>query len=227
MRRKLAIGILGLMVLLASAMISTAQEGGPPAAPGQGQHQFGGGPHGWGNGRPAFAQGRGRFGMEGRMGWQHGRRGMGGLLFMAQNPRVRQALGLTDDQVQRLHTLGVDAQKASIQNRADLELRQLELRELMRADNPDDNAIMQKLDQINALRGKMAKERVQTLLSARSVLTPDQLKKIKTFMENRGFAHGPERGRMMYRRGMPGGRPQGPGGPGGAPPAQPQTPPTQ
>ena len=86
----------------------------------------------------------------------------------------------------------------------DMELRHIELRELLRADNPDHDAIMQKLDEVNALRGKMEKQRVETMLSARSVLTPEQLKKIKTFMENRGSGGGPERGHMMERRGGPG-----------------------
>ena len=96
---------------------------------------------------------------------------------MAENPRVRQSLGLTDEQVARLHKIGVEAEKASVQTRADMQLRHIELRELMRADNPDHDAIMQKLDEVNALQGKMAKQRVETMLSARSVLTPEQQKK--------------------------------------------------
>jgi hypothetical protein len=50
---------------------------------------------------------------------------------------VRMFLGLTDEQVGRLHKIGVEAEKASIQTHADLELGHIELRELLRADNPD------------------------------------------------------------------------------------------
>jgi Spy/CpxP family protein refolding chaperone len=154
--------------------------------------------------------------------------GGGGLLRMAENPRVHQYLGLTDEQAGKLHKIGVDAQKASVQTRADMELRHIELRELMRADNPDHDAIMAKLDEVNALQGKMAKQRAETMLSARSVLTPEQVKKIKTFMENRGAGGGQGRGGMMERRGGGPGRPQGhPGGaPGGSTP-KPQEPPVQ
>ncbi|HMD86752.1 MAG TPA: Spy/CpxP family protein refolding chaperone [Terriglobia bacterium] len=242
MRRKMAMGTLGLMVLLAAAIVSWAQEGAPQGAdPGQGQHQFGGGEqHQWGDGPHEFADGgRGQFGGERgaggpggqRMGWQRGgRHGFGGgagLLRMAENPRVRQYLGLTDEQVGRLHKIGVDVQKASVQTRADLELRHIELRELLRADNPDHDAIMQKLDQVNALQGKMEKQRVETMLSAKSVLTPEQQKKIKTFMENRAYGGGPERGHMMERRGGQGRPPGHPGGaPGGSTP-KPQEPPVQ
>jgi Spy/CpxP family protein refolding chaperone len=110
--------------------------------------------------------------------------------------------------------------------RSDMELRHIELRELMRADNPDQSAIMSKLDEINELRGKIDKQRVQTLFSARGVLTPDQIAKVKAFMEHRGFG-GDHRGGMEHRGGM--GHPPShgaPGGPGGATP-HPQAPPTQ
>ena len=237
MRRKLAIGTMSFMVLLAAAVVILAQDA-VPKGPGQGQGQrtfaagegreWGGGPHQFMGGGP------GQFGWHGERGragcgWGGGH-GFGGgehLLRMADNPRVRMSLGLTDDQVARLHKIGVDTEKASIQTHADLELRHIELRELLRADNPDRDAIMQKLDAVNVLRGKMDKQRVETLLSARSVLTPEQIKKVKAFMEGGGPRWGMERG-MERHGGM--GRPPGFGGPGGAPgwPAsKPQTPPAQ
>jgi len=236
MRRRFAIGTLGIMVLLGAAIVTWAQDGPPQGpGPGQGQHQFGGGgQHEWNKGPHQFAGGGphnfDRPGEHGRGGWgRGGRHEFGGgehLLRMAENPRVRQYLGLTDEQVGRLHALGVNAEKASVQTRADMELRHIELSELLRADNPDHDAIMQKLDEVNALRGKMEKQHVETLLSARSVFTPEQLKKVKTFMENRG-AGGMERGRMMERHeGM--GRPHGgPGGTPGGSTAKPQAPPAQ
>ncbi len=235
MRRKIAIGTLGLMVMLAAAVVTWAQEGpGKDPGPGQGQHQFGGAQHQWGNGEHQFAGGgHGQFGRAGerRGGWQRdGGREFGGcerLLRMAENPRERQYLGLTDEQVGKLHTLGVEAEKASVQTRADMQLRHIELRELLRADNPDHDAIMNKLDEVNALRGKMEKQQVETMLSARSVLTPDQLKKVKAFMENRGEGGGMERGHMMERRGNMGHRPGGPGGAPGGPAPKPPAPPAQ
>ena len=240
MRRKIAIGTLGLLVLLAAAIVGWAQQGDPQGpGPGQGQHQmWGGGEHPMGGpGEHRFAGGeRGQFGRQGwggpgrhGMGMRHGFGGGMGLLHMAENPRVRQYLGLTDDQVKRLHGIAVDGEKASIQNRADLELRHLELRELLRADNPDHDAIMQKLDEANALQGKMEKQHVETMLSARGVLTPDQIKKIKTFMENRGAAGMGPRPMMQHRGGM--GRPAGhagaPGTAPGTPATKPQEPPVQ
>jgi hypothetical protein len=89
---------------------------------------------------------------------------------------------------------------------------------------------MQKLDEVNALQGKMEKQHVETMLSARSVLTPEQQKKIKTFMENRGAGGGPGRGPMMGRRGGMGRSPSPQGAPrngSGGSPSKSQEPPVQ
>jgi Spy/CpxP family protein refolding chaperone len=250
MRRKIAIGTLSLMVSLAAAIVIWAQDPAPQAAdPGQGQHQMGGGgQHQWGGGgqqgqwgggaRRFAGGGPGQFrraggpgqrGMGMRRGGGRGFGGGGGMLRMAENPMVRKALGLTDEQVGKLHKIGVDAEKSAVQTRAQMEMNRIELRELMRGENPDQSAIMAKIDEGSALRAKMEKARVQTMFDAKAVLTPEQRAKVKTFMENRG-AGGMGRGGMMQRQGGPG-RPQGQqGGPGGAPAGptpKPQEPPVQ
>jgi len=244
MKNKLAMGTIGLMVLLAVGVVSWAEQGPAPSAnPGQDSHPMGDGPHGfhgehrfeggprgefrdhrWRGGPGEHHMGMNRGGRPG-FGGGHGFGGGGGLMRMAENPRVRQYLGLTDDQVKRLHTLSLDAEKASVQTRADMQLRHIELRELMRADNPDQSAIMAKMDEVNELRGKMEKQRVQTMLTARGVLTPDQIKKVKAFMENRGAGGGMERGPMERHMG-PGRPPAHGAGPGGTPP-KPPAPPAQ
>jgi Spy/CpxP family protein refolding chaperone len=144
----------------------------------------------------------------------------GGMLRMADNPRVKEALGLSADQVGKLHALALNSEKASVQNRAQMETAQIELRELMRGENPDQSAIDRKIDELSALRGKMQKQHVDTMLAAKAVLTPEQRAKIKTFMENRG-AGGPGGGHMMEHRGGPGGHMGGGAGAGTKPPAPP------
>jgi periplasmic protein CpxP/Spy len=133
---------------------------------------------------------RGGFGRQQRMGAR--------LLAMLDNDRVKTALGLTDDQSSRLRQIVVDTQKTNIKTGADMAVRGIELRELLRADNPDHDAVMKKVDQIAALRAEMTKQDVEALLSAKSVLTPEQQKKIRTFIEHRraaGFMGGGAFGR--------------------------------
>lgn len=115
-------------------------------------------------------------GGEGRMG--------GRLLAMLDNDRIKSALGLTDQQTDRLRHIMVETEKASVKNRAEIEVDGIELRELLRADNSDRDAVMKKVQEISSLHGEMMQQHIAALLDAKAVLTPEQQKKIRTFMEN-------------------------------------------
>lgn len=159
-----------------------------------------------------------RFSGEGFAGGRgfHGREHMGArLLALLDNPRVKESLGLTDDQTTRLRQIVVDAEKSSIKTGADMAVRGVELRELLRADHPDRQAVMKEADGISALRAQMMKQHLDSLLAAKSVLTPEQQQKIRSFIENRGNREG-MRDRFFYRRAPHPG--QEPGGPPHAPP---------
>jgi len=205
MRRTMAVCTIGLLALLATALVAWGQDG-PDRAGGQRQQGFGE---------------RGRAGGFGRQGmrWGHGQHGFGreaGLLRLADNPRVRAALNLTDEQVGRFHKLAVESEKSSVKTHAELELRGIELRELLRAENPDHDSVMKKVDEISVLRGQTARQHMETLLAARSVLTPEQEKKLRSFREEHGFGGSGREHRMQRGEGY--GRPSG--GPD-APPAPP------
>ena len=218
MRRKFAFGTIGLLVLLAAAIVAWGGEEQEGTARGQGPHEF-------------ASQGpSGDFGHHGMGRWDGGH-GFGaglGLLGLANNSRLRAYLNLTDQQADRLHQISVDSEKSSVKTRADLELRGIELHELLRADNPDHDAVMKKVQEISELRGQRMKQHMETLLAARNVLTPEQQKKLRSFRENRGFG-GPGREHMMEHRGGHGGPVGHPGAPGApaAPPAHPDEPPVQ
>jgi len=206
MRRTIAVGTMAFLALLATALVTSGQEG-PDRVGWQGQQR---------------SEDRGRAGGFGRqeMGWGHERHGFGrgaGLLRLADNPRVRTELGLTDEQVGRFHKLAVESEKSSVKTRAELELRGIELRELLRAENPDHDSILKKVDEISALRGQKARQRVETLLAARNVLTPEQQKKLRSFWQERGMG-GPGHARSMERGEGHGRSFGGPGAPA-APPA--------
>jgi Spy/CpxP family protein refolding chaperone len=154
----------------------------------------------------------------GQEGFGHGSR----LMALLDNDRVRTYLNLTDPQVEQLRTIIADTEKTTIKDRADLAVRGIELRELMRADKPDRDAILKKVEEISQLRGQLMKEHVEALLAAKSVLTPEQQKKIHAFIERRGWT-GPWAGRSMRHGGWmhPPSRPATPQAP--APPGEPPT----
>lgn len=117
---------------------------------------------------------------------RHGPRMGTRLMTMLENERVKAALGLTDQQADRLRQIMVDAEKGTVKTRAEIAVRRIELRELMRTDKPDREAAMRKVQEISDLRGQMMKQHVESLLAAKVVLTPEQQKKLWALIETPG-----------------------------------------
>ena len=156
----------------------------------------------------------GRWGSRRGRGYEFGGR-MFGLL---ESDRAKTELGLTDQQADKLRQSFLDSRKASIKTRADIQVRRMELHELLRDDKPDREVVMKKVQEISDLRAQMMRQHMESLLAAKTILTPEQQKKMRSFMASRGF--GREGGRLRrpgFRRG-----PGGPGGPDG--PAMPLAP---
>jgi Spy/CpxP family protein refolding chaperone len=152
-----------------------------------------------------------------------GRHAMGGRLrALVDNERIKASLNLTDPQVDRLRQIIVETEKSALKTRAEMAVRRIELRELLRADKPDHEAVMKKVQEISNLRAELMKQHVEALLGAKSVLTPEQQKKFRTYMEGwRGGERWRERSRELHR-GAPV-RPEGPS----ARPQRPDEPPVQ
>ena len=132
---------------------------------------------------------------------------MGGMMLerIAENPEAREKLGLTAEQTAKIKQETFEFQKARIRDRADLELRRVELENLMRADSPDSAAIDKKLDELSAARLVATKAEVHYHLAMRDVLTPEQRTKLRAMFRD----HGPHQG---FRGPRPGpGAHRGPG----------------
>jgi Spy/CpxP family protein refolding chaperone len=174
----------------------------------------------WGRGqRDGFGRGRG-MGMRGGMGGREF--GLGRLL---NDPDIRTQLGVTVEQAAKIRQQESDFRKTSIRSRADLQVKQIDLRDLMSADKPDRAAIDAKLQEISTARLAFEKSAVDYRLNSRDALTPAQRDKLRQIMHDRRASGGGE-----GSRGPRGPRGTGPGGQrGSAPPAKPQgqTPPTQ
>jgi len=140
----------------------------------------------------------------------HGRFMMGQrILAMLDNGQFRAKINLTDDQASRLRQIVVNTEKSAIETRARMAVDGIELREMLRADKPDQDAVMKKVEHISSLRGQMMKDGVQAILEAKTVLTPQQQKQLRELMESR-FSRGGwgAQRREHHRGGMM--RPQGP-----------------
>jgi Spy/CpxP family protein refolding chaperone len=113
-------------------------------------------------------------------------------------------LDLSEAQREKLADLRERTMKQNIQTGADLRIAQMDLHKLMRAETPDARAIEAQIDKVSGLRAAIQKARAAALLDARSVLTPEQQKKLRQM-----------RGSMRPGMGRGPGGPHGMGGPGG------------
>jgi hypothetical protein len=150
---------------------------------------------------------RGMWGSSLRAGRDHV--GVERLLDLLDTKRVRTYLGLSDPQVERLRQIAVETEKANVKTRAEIEVRSIELREGLRADQPNRDEILKQVQEISDLRREMMKHNVEAVLAAKAVLSPQQQKKAFFIMENPDL-RGPGGEEL---RGVPGERLPGPGVP--------------
>ena len=153
------------------------------------------GPGGWGERREGFRGGE-------RMGRQGfgGRRGEFGLGRLLNNPEIREKVGITAEQAAKIRQDETEFRKAEIRDRADLEVKRIDLENLLSAEKPDRAAIDSKLQEISAARLTLEKSSVHFRLNMREAITPAQREKLRQLMKERG-----------QREGGPG-RPTGPRG---------------
>jgi len=140
----------------------------PPPPPDHGGPRGGGMQRGWGH--------RGGWGTDGGGFWMGGPEMM--LLRGGEGP-LAQKLSLSTDQKKKLHDIGDRMARQAIRRRSDIELAMLDLRNLLREDNPDQARVDRQIDQIANLRAEQAKAAVGARLEARQVLTRDQREKLR------------------------------------------------
>ena len=179
------------------------------------------GRQGYGGGMGRRFDQRGQMGMRGR---GMGARGFGGGGFL-NNPAMRQRLGITSDQATKIHQQDLDFQKSQIRNRADLDVKRIELNELLSADNPDRSAINAKLQEVSAAQMASEKAGIDNRLALRDVLTPAQRTQLQQLRTNGPQANGAAQ--TAPRAGGRGGAGRGQRGTPPPPNSQPQPPANQ
>jgi Spy/CpxP family protein refolding chaperone len=148
---------------------------------------------------------RGRRGMRRGM-MRGGMRGMA-LSRMLENPMLRQQLGVSADQAAKIRQQETDFEKAEIRNRADLQVKRLELNQLMSVDKPDRAAVDAKVAELGTAQAAMEKATIDNRLNMRDALTPVQRQRLEQIVAQRRQAR------------FQGGPAFGPGTRGGAAPA--------
>ncbi len=115
-------------------------------------------------------------------------------------------IGLNDQQVAEIRRIHSEARKASIRRHADLQIARLELHELLAAATVDETRIAARVKAISDLQAAAFKERTETQLAIRRLVTAEQYQKLQQA----------KRGAVRARRARPMRRPMAPeGAPGG------------
>src|SRR3954471_20896682 len=123
-------------------------------------------------------------------------------------------IGLSDNQAQQIEQAFTDSKMRFIDMVASLQKEELKLQTLINADQPNENAVSNQVDQVVQARGKLEKEHAMMMLNIRRLLSLEQWKKLQTIDGGMGMGMG----HHMFVRKFHGPPPQGP------PPEGPQAP---
>jgi len=149
-----------------------------------------------GEDRGQWDRGHGGFGR----GERGGMRGFGrgprefGLGRLLSDPDIREKLGVTAEQAAKIRQQESAFRKTQIRDRADLQVKRIDLRDLLSADKPDHAAIDSKLQEISAYQLALAKSTIDYRLTMRDAITPAQREKLRQLMRDRWGRDG-DRGR--------------------------------
>jgi Spy/CpxP family protein refolding chaperone len=105
--------------------------------------------------------------------------------------------GISTTQTGKIETLINTSAKDAIRNRAEVQILQMELQELMDADSPAKTQIYAKIDQIGKLQTDSLKAMADMQIQARSILTSDQIDKAFEYIRQNKSTRGKGMGGNM------------------------------
>jgi len=121
------------------------------------------------------------------MGMMHGMGGMpgGGMKMDDDHPMWKHlmSLGLDDKQKDALKALRSKTMKDMVKKNADMQIAGIELKDLLDKDPVDMKAVEASMKKNGSLKTEMALAHIRAREEMKSLLTPDQRKKLKDMME--------------------------------------------
>ena len=168
------------------------------SGPGMGMHQ--------GMGAGMGMHGQGGTMMRHGMGRQFMRRHPGIVMHhILQDPAVRERLKITPEQAAKIQAQESSIAKSMIRSHADIQVKRMELAELMRADKPDRALIDKKLREVQDATFVAEKARIDNQLTMHDMFTPEQrqeMEKMRSEFRGRMMQRGPGQEGMMGPRGQ-------------------------
>lgn len=100
-------------------------------------------------------------------------------------PGMDEKLGLSAEQKEKLAAFSAPNRDSERANRDKMRAAMEKQNELMKADSIDEAAVMAAVDEVFELRKAAAKEQVKRTIGVRSILTAEQLEKVRELMKSR------------------------------------------
>ena len=121
------------------------------------------------------------------------------------NPKIAEKLNLTEDQRKSMDVIFQQHREQLVDLRATVEKAEIEMDPLVKADQPNESAVMAQIDKVAQARAELEKANARFLFELRAKLTPDQWKQVQEFRQSHEGMH-----RDAAWRGRPNGRWQRP-----------------
>jgi Spy/CpxP family protein refolding chaperone len=100
------------------------------------------------------------------------------------NPKIAERLKLTDDQRKSMDAILLEHREKLVDLKGGVEKAELQMEPLMKADAPNESAILAQIDKIAQARAELEKANARFLLALRSKLTPEQWKQMQEFRDD-------------------------------------------
>jgi Spy/CpxP family protein refolding chaperone len=107
------------------------------------------------------------------------------LRYLANDPKIAQDIGLTEDQTTQIKKLIADSQTETQGNRAAMGELIKKQAELLTQDNPDEAAAMKAVDELSDLRAQLARQQMKQFLAAQKILTTEQRTQLRELVKTR------------------------------------------
>jgi protein CpxP len=102
-----------------------------------------------------------------------------------KNSEIVKKLQISETQVKQIEQIFLDHRLKLVELRAELERREIALKPLLAADQPDDARVMAQTDRVAAARGDLEKANTLMMLAIRRALSTEQWKKLEEIRASR------------------------------------------
>ena len=123
----------------------------------------------------------------------------GRCMQLLNNAELLKEIGVSDDKVTEVKAKLITMTKDQIELDAKLKIAELEKGELMKAEKPDEKAIMTAIEKSGELQVAMAKLQAGRMIAVKNAITPDQMKKAREIITKKMQANKPQ-GQMPVTR---------------------------